>query len=435
MSTTQVATRFPQGATARAESPSVAGLSFVMFFWVLLFFEPEIFLSNVIGGPWYRIPTLLLPVLIYLSTQVGFDRVQYWPFSVFMVMHAVAAVFAGNRGYSMIAFKALLPFYFMMTATLTTFRKPEQYEKVLRLFMWSFVWYAAFGIPGGRVTWHPNLDNEDTYGPLMGIAFALFYYVGLGTPNPRRKWFAYGICLIGLVGIVSSFARGAVIAAGAIALVIWLRSPAKVATAAGGIVALLIFVAASFVVSPDGAFWTEMASIGEGASGGTGQARWVMWQMAIDVFWTSPIWGVGSGNFGVKASEILTIDWSRPMYTHPSQMYNQALHSVYFQILSEEGIIGCYLWGYMCWDFHRRIFRLCSKSASEVWKAKGGTVDLRCIALGLEAAMIGFHVNGVFYNQIYVHWFWTLLTSALLLTQMTASPPAPAGRAALNDPG
>jgi O-antigen ligase len=420
MSTTQLATAFPPHAAARAAQPAAAGVGFVFMFWGLLFFEPEIFLANTIGGPWYRIPTLLLPVLIWIASQAGFDRTQYWPMSVFLIMHAIAAVFAGNRGFSMVLFKTLLPFYFVMCATVATFRTPEEITRLLKMFMWSFVWYALWGIPGGRVGWHPNLDNEDTFGPLMGVAFGLFYYVGLANRDRRQKWFAYGICLIGMIGIVVSFARGAVIAAGAIAAVIWLRSPQKVATAAGGIVALLIFAAASFLVSPDGGFWTEMASITEGASSGTGQARWIMWQMAIDVFTTSPVWGVGSGNFGVRASEIITIDWGRGMYTHPGQMYNQALHSVYFQILSEEGLIGCFLWGFMIFDFHRRILRLCSKSAAAVWVARGGVLDLRCIALGLEAAMIGFHVNGVFYNQIYVHWFWTLMTLALVLTRMTA---------------
>ena len=300
MSSTPLAPRIgPASPGLRAADVAVPGLTFVFFYWGLLFFEWETFLTNRVGGPWYRIGTLLLPIALYFGVRLGFERVQYWPLTWFLVLHAIAAVLAQNRGFSMVAFKTLLPPYFALMATRATFRKPEHVTTLLTIYLWSFVWYALFGIPGGRVTWHPNLDNEDTFGPLMGIAFGLFYYVGLGTKDKRLKWLSYGISLIGMVGVVASFARGAVIAAAAVAGMIWLRSPQKLATLAGGAIAGLLGVAASFLFFDGADFWLEMLSITEGTSSGTGQARWIMWKMAIDVWKTSPLWGVGSGNFGV----------------------------------------------------------------------------------------------------------------------------------------
>ena len=40
--------------------------------------------------------------------------------------------------------------------------------------------------------------------------------------------------------------------------------------------------------------------------------------------------------------------------------------------------------------------------------------------------MIAFLANGVFYNQLYIHWFWTLIALALAFTRTVAPIPRPA---------
>jgi hypothetical protein len=61
-----------------------------------------------------------------------------------------------------------------------------------------------------------------------------------------------------------------------------------------------------------------------------------------------------------------------------------------------------------------------SKSARAAWaRAVGGQADLLHLANGLEAAMVGFFVGGIFYNQAYRHFFYTFILLALLISETT----------------
>ena len=63
-------------------------------------------------------------------------------------------------------------------------------------------------------------------------------------------------------------------------------------------------------------------------------------------------------------------------------------------------------------------------SARAIWRqAVGDQIDLLYVSLGLEAAMVGFLVGCVFYNQLYRHWFYTLVVFAILLSEVTRRTP------------
>jgi hypothetical protein len=105
-------------------------------------------------------------------------------------------------------------------------------------------------------------------------------------------------------------------------------------------------------------------------------------------------------------------------------LYAKKLHNIFMQILSEFGIVGVVIWLWLWIDFWRRLRRLRRKPAVAYWKwASGGKFDVAAISLGLECAMIGFLANGFFYNQIYIHWSWTLICLAYLLDVNTRRAP------------
>ena len=67
----------------------------VQAFWVLMVYEVDIFLSAITGGPFYRIPFVLAPLLIILVVSNKNDgRVLYWPLIIFLLLHVGASVFA-----------------------------------------------------------------------------------------------------------------------------------------------------------------------------------------------------------------------------------------------------------------------------------------------------------------------------------------------------
>ncbi len=97
-------------------------------------------------------------------------------------------------------------------------------------------------------------------------------------------------------------------------------------------------------------------------------------------------------------------------------MYDRKLHNGYFQSLSEFGIVGTLLFLWVVVDFWKRNAALRTPRYRAAWEAAtGGRYDLRWLALGLEAGMVGFCASAVFYNQLFEPWLYFLLTANALL--------------------
>jgi len=85
-------------------------------------------------------------------------------------------------------------------------------------------------------------------------------------------------------------------------------------------------------------------------------------------------------------------------------------------VLSEFGLVGTIAFVLLLVDFWKRNAEL--RSAGLViawWSATQHRFDLHMLSLALEAAMVGFLVSGIFYNQLYSHWFYSILTLNALL--------------------
>jgi hypothetical protein len=97
-------------------------------------------------------------------------------------------------------------------------------------------------------------------------------------------------------------------------------------------------------------------------------------------------------------------------------IYGRVLHSVHMEILVEFGLVGFATYIWMLVDFWKRNVALRSQRLVAPWaRVTRGRLDLRNISLGLEAAMIAFLITGFFYDQLFVHWFYSLLIVNALL--------------------
>jgi hypothetical protein len=91
-------------------------------------------------------------------------------------------------------------------------------------------------------------------------------------------------------------------------------------------------------------------------------------------------------------------------------IYGRVLHSIHMEILVEFGLVGFATYIWMLVDFWKRNVALRSKRLTVAWaRATGGQLDLQNISLGLEGAMIAFLLTGFFYDQLFVHWLYSLL--------------------------
>ena len=415
-------------------------ISLLLLFWVLILFDPHLWAVELGLVPLGSLPTVICAVLVLLILSPLPTRGWAPPMLCYLVFITVTMPLAVNRGSAYVPIKAMVVFCVLAVATLAWIKDYRQARPIiLMLFLGQFVWWGTLGLGHGEVDWHPNLSNYDSYGPMMVIGIGLSFYFALATKNRRLRRFAFATAAVCVAGVVASFARGAALGAVAVLFYIWLRWPQKArATLALAGAAAVVMIMASFLTqqarggdsdSPQG-FWNEMSTISketDAANGGSSNERRMLWATAVKVFKDYPIMGAGAGNFGPAASGLPLEAFQEWDIDNPHKLWEKALHSSYYQVLSEGGLIGCFLYLWLLADFVRRNLALRSRRALQHWETTtGGEFDLRYLSWGLEAGMIGFLATAVFYNQLYIHWLYTLFIMNTLLHQLSRPLPATA---------
>jgi O-antigen ligase len=411
-----------QGATALAK----AGYLTVAILWILILLEPQTWLAEY-GAEWlHKLPTVLFGILT-LELLVSPPRARFYvPLLAVVLITAATAPFAYNIGYAVEPLRKLVIIYLLALGTLRFVRTAKQVTFVLILGMLGqYLWYGLQGVRTGSVWWHSMLANEDAFGPLMVVGIGTCSYIGLAARRHLRLLGLLGAALC-LLGLVSSFARGASLAAALVGAVIWLRSPRKRVMTAVLLGMVGVVLIATLVVFRDTSrsdsrtgFWNEMTTIGEDVDGaGTGGDRYALWNAALRVFREHPIFGTGAENFGPAAAELLRVGEVKGMYAeNPRMLYERKLHNAYYQILTEYGAVGTAIWLWLIGHFWWSNARLRSPPYVAAWRILGGTLDLRYAALGLEAGLVGFFGCAFFYNLLFEQWLFTLLILNVLLYQ------------------
>jgi O-antigen ligase len=284
------------------------------------------------------------------------------------------------------------------------------------MFLLGFAFYGAQGLSKGLVPWQTALD-ENGFGALMvvGMAFA-FPFARAARGKPLRV-LAYATAALGIAGAVISFARGAFLALVAVGVYIWLLSPRKLSALLAGFVGVGVLLVVIQIRYPGGAFWQEMSTVEDAAENPEGEERWVINNLALEVFKRYPIFGVGPSNFGPVAARTVTRDSARHSYSNPGAIYGRTLHNDFLQVLVEEGIVGFALYLWMIVDFFRRTRSMRKRSLAAPWRsAVRGRLELPMLAISLEGAMIAYLVTALVYPQLYFHWYYSLITLAGTLT-------------------
>jgi O-antigen ligase len=162
----------------------------------------------------------------------------------------------------------------------------------------------------------------------------------------------------------------------------------------------------------------------------TGNDRKVLWGLSMKVFEAHPILGAGSQAWGASVVDLMHTgrlpesevggDYAISPYT----LYERALHNIYYQILSENGLVGMGIFIFILWGFWKNTRALTTPAAVKRWYALGGTEDVKAIALGLESGMVGFLTTGYFYNQLLNAWFYALLIMNVTIYWIVFKRPA-----------
>ena len=135
--------------------------------------------------------------------------------------------------------------------------------------------------------------------------------------------------------------------------------------------------------------------------------------------------GVGAEHTGIAAAKMIHAGTLKRegRYGYAARIWGRDLHNIWVQILAEFGLVGSFFVLWLLVDFWRRNSALRKPEFAEYWaQSTNDLFKLNVFAVGLEGAMVAFITTGLFYNQLYQIWFYSLLLVNMLL-YIHAKPP------------
>lgn len=178
------------------------------------------------------------------------------------------------------------------------------------------------------------LRDENDIAMFLVMLLPFSYMKSTLETNALRKGFCMLVFLLTLAGIASTISRGGMVGALPTLGFIWLKSKRKILS----LVLLAISLALTVAFGPEKLI-SEFKTIGD-TNEGTASSRLYFWGLSWEMMKLRPLFGVGAmcwgnGVWGMVQSGELVI---------PSRIGNMTPHSVYFQLISEVGILGTVAW-------------------------------------------------------------------------------------------
>jgi O-antigen ligase len=254
------------------------------------------------------------------------------------------------------------------------------------------------------------LSDPNDFGLVLACTIPLALYRLTGRSTPARIW--TGICLVLISGaMLATFSRAALL--GLIVAAVWAVATGRLRLrwAAMAMAAVVTAGAVAWQVEPD--LFEQTLQQKQFVAQRNVDSRLVFWQVAVEEWETSPLLGVGPGNYESRFGEFRPYVGDEPPTTH----------NAYLHVLAELGLAGlAFFVGYLAlaWAWLRRRV----PGDPELDQLLGA------LAAGFVVKLVGaFFMTQQFYPPM---WFFPALGAALLLSERRvrggpAAAPARAG--------
>jgi putative inorganic carbon (hco3(-)) transporter len=297
----------------------------------------------------------------------------------------------------------------------------HEIERVLRCFALSVgaaavytLWLFVGGHAGYRAAGPLEDPNDLAY--LMACTLPIAAYLFKIDRSRRLLW---GLCFALSTGaMLATFSRGALV--GLAVLLLWgivtRRIPFRAILI--GLLTGVVLVALAFTVWKP--FFNDALAQKEHVAQSNVESREARWSAALQLAERSPLVGVGTGLYPIKAQPILRDDrGSLPAVTVPVTV----AHNTYLEILAENGIPGLTLFvAYLLvvWGMLRQAQR---------WTEAAGDERGLWLATALQASFVIAIVAATFLSEELTPPFWLLGGLAAVLAREVARASVPADQA------
>jgi putative inorganic carbon (hco3(-)) transporter len=313
-----------------------------------------------------------------------------WVLFAFMVWTWVTTAFALAPDDAMTMLNRVFKIQLFTFISLLALYKREHVLWLAAALVVSIGYYAVKGgaftlaTAGANRVWGPSgtyiFDNNAlAVATIMSIPLGVYFYI-----LAQRRWMKYAIVLcLGLsaASAIGSHSRGALLAITAMSLFLWWGSRRKVVFGA-----FLICAGAALVWFMPSQWEDRMSTIATYEKDTSAQGRLDAWLMLFRLAVDRPLIG---GGFEPYTKEV----YER---YNPEFVMTQGAHSIYFQVLGEQGFVGFFLfllfWA-LTWRMSMQIIAKTRTRADSTWAY--------WLAKMVQVSIIGYLVGGAFLNLAY----------------------------------
>lgn len=361
----------------------------------------------------YSMPFAAIVAIVTLIAILFSKEPKRYPFTpatvtllLLVVWMNITYLFAINpTNYPYAQWDKVMKIQLFIAILLMVMNSPER----IRWLVWVMTMSVAFfGIKGGIFTLTSGGGNM-VLGPdgsfisgnteislAITIVVPLMRFLQMQSANRWVRWgLGLGMALCA-VAVIGSYSRGGLLAIAGMGLFLWLKSSNKLVIG----IAVVVLGTLLFRFMPD-AWFEKMDTIQTYQQDASAMGRINAWYFAINLANDRPVVGGGFGAFTDEAFARWAPD---PTNVHDA-------HSIWFQMLGEQGYVGLVLFvtlWLLSWRLAAGLIRIGKQRSDLRWVAD--------LAAMIQVSFIGYWVGGSFLGLAY----WDvpyLLVSILVLSK------------------
>lgn len=359
----------------------------------------------------HSFPFVMLSAVVTLMSLVVAKREKWFPwtpttsvwvaFLVWMTLSMILAIYPHN---AFVKWEEVMKIQLMVLVTFLLIHERKHLDWVVWVAVISIGFYGVKGgiftiLTGGHYhVWGPAhswIGDNNELGAAVLLVMPLMRYLQLHAQR-RWMWWGFGAAMI-LSGftVLGTYSRGDFLGAIVMVALLWWRSRRKL------MLAVPLFVAALTTVAFMPAKWVErMHSISGYKHNASALGRINAWHFATNLAVHHPFFG---GGF-----EAFTAEMFRKYAPEPNNFH--AAHSIFFQILGDNGFVGLGL--------YLVLGLLTLRSCSWVLRNTQGHEDLvwaRDLAAMLQVGFAGFGASAAFLSLAYYDLPYQLMACVVIL--------------------
>jgi len=324
-----------------------------------------------------------------------------WALLIFWFV--VSTVFAFDTGMSAQELVRVIKIQLVTLLTLLLVNNRKKLNQLVGVITLSV---GFFGIKGGvfvastggsyRVWGPPGsfIEGNNELALALLIVLPFMWYLRSLFQNKWVRLVFVGFMMLTIFSIISSYSRGAFLAMAAVMLIFWMKSKRKVAI--GVVLAVVATAVLSFMPAQ---YFDRMNTIQTYEEDASATGRLNSWHFAFNLALDHPLTG---GGFGTFTPQLFLKYAPEPLDHHDA-------HSIYFEVLGEQGFVGLFLF--------LTLWFLCYRTCSNVRKQASQYESLKWaenLAAMAQVSLVAYCVGGTFLGLAYYDLPYHIMTICVL---------------------